>query len=136
MRLTARLVVLLLLLVLCSLTVTESAWATTNWLVHVVAANAGEAHANALPSAPGSVTAACAAPTTAATVTVRWAAVTHAKSYSVYEATTSATSGTLTASTNYWFEVLALVGTTWSSAKSSASPESTMHSSDPFCVQP
>ena len=78
--------------------------------------------------------------------------MTHAKSYSVYESTTSATgtytlaasgitttswtSGTLTASTNYWFEVLALVGTTWSSAKSSASPESTMHSSNPFCVQP
>ena len=154
MRLATRLVVLLLLLALCSLTVTESAWATTNWLVHVATTNNGEAHANRsrCRRRRRSVTATSAAPTTAATVTVRWGAVTHDKSYSVYESTTSATgtytlavsgitttswtSGTLTANTNYWFEVLAFVGTTRSSAKSSASPESSMHSSNPFCVQP
>ncbi len=152
MRLGARLVVLLLSVALCSLAATESAWATTNWLIHVASTNAGQAKATTLPSAPGGVSAACAAPTTSKTVTVGWNTVTHATTYSVYESTTSATgtytvaasgisttswtSGTLTAGTNYWFEVVTTVGTNWTSAKSSASPESTMNSSNPFCSKP
>ena len=48
MRLAARLVVLLLPLRCARLTVTGSAWATTNWLVHAATTNAGEAHANVL----------------------------------------------------------------------------------------
>jgi len=83
---------------------------------------------------------------------VSWTAVTHATSYSIYDATTSATgtyalmasgvtatnwtSAALTTSTNYWFEVVAIVGSNWSSVKSTASAESTIHSSSPFCVQP
>ena len=39
MRLAARLVVLLLATALCSMTVTGSAWAATNWLVHVATTN-------------------------------------------------------------------------------------------------
>lgn len=152
MRLATRLVVLLLTVAACVLSATSPAWAATNWLVHVASTNAGQARANALPSAPGSISAACAAPTTSKTITVSWSAVTHASTYSVYESTTSATgtytlamsgvtstswtSGTLTASTNYWFEVVATVGSNWASAKSSASAESTIHSSNPFCAQP
>ena len=152
MRLAARLVVLLLSVALCSLTVTESAWATTNWLVHVASTNAGQAKATTLPAAPAGIGAACAAPTTSKTVTVSWNTVTHATTYSVYESTTSATgtytlaasgitttswtSGTLTAGAHYWFEVVTTIGTNWTSAKSSASPESTMNSSNPFCSQP
>ena len=52
MRLGARLVVLLLSVALCSLAVTESAWATTNWLVHVASTNAGQAKATTLPARP------------------------------------------------------------------------------------
>jgi hypothetical protein len=136
----------------CSLTDTGSAWATTSWVVRLTAGSRAEARATALPAAPASVTAACAAPTTAKTIKVSWGAITHATSYSVYESTTSATgtytvaasgitttswtSGTLTANTNYWFEVVTAVGTNWSSANSSASAESTIHSSNPFCAQP
>ena len=81
-----------------------------------------------------------------------WNAVTHATTYSVYDATTSAngtyslvasrvsatlwTSGTLTSGTNYWFEVVARVGSNWARAKSSASAESTINLMTPFCVQP
>ena len=96
----------------------------------------GEAHAQALPSAPTGVTAACAAPTTSKTIKVSWTAVTHATTYSVYDSTTSATgtysliasgvattswtSGTLTSGTHYWFEVTVNVGSNWASAKSTA----------------
>jgi cellulose 1,4-beta-cellobiosidase len=151
-RLGTRLVVLPLTLALCSLAVTGSAWATTSWLVRAGSNSAGESKGTSLPAAPAGVTATCAAPTTSATVTVGWTTVSHAASYSVYDSTTSAngtytlvasgitstswTSGTLTASTNYWFEVVTTIGTHWSGSKSSASPESTMHSSNPFCVQP
>jgi hypothetical protein len=78
--------------------------------------------------------------------------VTHTTTYVVYDSTTSAngtysllasgvttsswTSSTLTASTNYWFEVVATIGSNWSSSKSSATSASTINSSNPFCVQP
>jgi hypothetical protein len=126
-----------------------TAWAATNWAVHVAAGNSGEAHAQALPAAPASATATCAAPTTSKTVTVTWSAVAHATAYAVYESTTTATgtytvvasgvatttwtSGTLTAGTHYWFEVLADVGTNWAGAKSAATAERTINSSNPFC---
>jgi hypothetical protein len=108
-------------------TVSGTAWAATKWVTHIASTSSANAHANSLPAAPSGPSAACAAPTTAKTVKVSWGAVTHATSYSVYEATTSAggtytlaasgiattswTSGSLTASTNYWFEVVALIGT-------------------------
>jgi hypothetical protein len=128
------------------------AWAASSWVAHLATGSSGEAHAQALPAAPTGVSAACAAPTTAKTIKVTWSAVTHATTYSVYDATTSATgtytlvasgvsttswtSGTLTAATNYWFEVTALVGTKWVSVKSSATGESTINSTSPYCIQP
>ena len=51
-------------------------------------------------------------------------------------ATNSWTSATLTAAKNYWFEVTAAVGSNWTSAKSSATGESTINSVSPFCLQP
>ncbi len=151
-RLVARLVVLVFTVALCTLSAPGSAWATTNWVVHLAASSKALARATALPAAPSSITASCAAPTTSKTIKVTWGAVTHATGYSVYQSTTSATgtytlaasgiattswtSGSLTASTNYWFEVVAVVGTNWSSANSSASAESTIHSTNPFCAQP
>ena len=129
-----------------------AAYAATNWLVGSAAGTHGEGQATVLPAAPASPAASCVAPTTSKTIKVTWSAVTHATTYSVYEATTSSsgtytsvatgvsttswTSGTLTAGTNYWFEVLAVVGTNWSSSKSSATGESTINSSNPFCIQP
>lgn len=78
--------------------------------------------------------------------------MTHATTYSVYESTTTATgtytsvatgvtttswtSGTLTAGTNYWFEVLAVIGTNWAGTRSVATGESTIQSSNPYCKQP
>ncbi len=132
--------------------VTGTAFAATNWLVHVATVNKGESRAQTLPSAPSSPAASCAAATTAQTIKVTWSAVTHATTYSVYDATTSATgayslassgvattswtSGTLTSGTNYWFEVVAEVGSKWSSVKSAATAESTINASSPYCQQP
>jgi len=129
-----------------------AAWAAGNWVVHAAAGSKGESHAQALPSAPTGVSAACAAPTTSKTIKVSWTAVTHATTYSVYDTTTSAggtyslvasgvaatswTSGTLTSGTNYWFEVTVSFGSNWASAKSSATGESTINGVTPFCIQP
>lgn len=124
----------------------------STWIVPVATGSVGEAQALALPVAPTGAAATCNAPTTAKTVTVTWDAVTYASTYSVYESTTSATgtytllasgistntytSGKLKAKKNYWFEVTALVGSNWVSAQSSATSESTINSSSPYCVQP
>jgi len=128
------------------------AGAAGNWVVHVAAGSKGEAHAQALPSAPTGVSATCAAPTISKTIKVSWTAVTHATNYAVYDSTTSATgpyssiasgvattswtSGTLTTGTNYWFEVTVNFGSNWVSAKSSATGESTINGVNPFCIQP
>jgi len=130
----------------------NAAWATGNWVVHAAAVSSGEAKAQALPSAPTGVSAACAAPTTAKTIKISWSAVTHATNYSVYDSTTSATgtygviasgvtttswtSGSLSSGTNYWFEVATNVGSNWTSSKSAATGESTVNGSNPFCIQP
>ena len=126
--------------------------AASNWAVHLASGSKGEGHAQVLPSAPSGVAASCPSPTVSKTIKVAWNAVTHATSYSVYQSTTSATgtyslaiggltttswtSGTLTSGTNYWYEVVVLVGSHWASANSSASGESTINSATPFCVQP
>ena len=109
----------------------HGAWGATTWAVH-----------------------AAAAPTTSKTVTLTWAAVPDASAYAVYEATsttstpgsyssaktgltaTSWTTGTLSAAKNYWFEVVADIGTNWVSAFSAATAESTVNSANPYCVQP
>jgi hypothetical protein len=114
--------------------------AAGNWAVKVATVNAGEAKAQALPTAP-TVTATCSTPASARTVVVTWAAITHATTYGVYQSTTSATGtytlvATVTAPTvswtsgvlaagHYWHEVLANIGTNWAGAKSAASAERT-----------
>ena len=128
------------------------AWAARNWVVHAAAATSGEAHAQALPSAPTGVSDSCPAPTTSKTIKVTWTAVTHATSYTVYDSTTSATgtytqvatgvatnswtSGTLVAGTHYWFEVTVTVGSNWTNSKSAATVQSTINAANPFCTQP
>ena len=69
-----------------------------NWAVHVAAVNSGEAHAQALPTAP-TPTSACTSPASAKTVKVSWTAVTHATAYAVYQSNTTAT-GTYTLQTS------------------------------------
>jgi hypothetical protein len=129
-----------------------AACGASNWAASLAIGSKGESQADPLPAAPGSVAAACAAPTTAKTITVSWAAVPLATGYSVYDSTTSATgsytlvasgvpgtswtSGALSNNTNYWFEVTALIGSNWAGAKSASSGESTINHSSPFCVQP
>jgi fibronectin type 3 domain-containing protein len=113
-------------------------WAVPNWTVHVATVNAGEAQAQALPSAP-TATSACTSPASKRTVIVSWAAITHATTYGIYQSTTSATgtytlvtsvsttswtSGVLAAG-HYWYEVVANIGTNWAGAKSAATVERT-----------
>jgi hypothetical protein len=130
----------------------NTAWAAGNWVVHAAAVTSGEAHAQALPSAPTGVSDSCAAPTTSKTIKVTWTAVTHATTYSVYDSTTTATgtytlvasgvattswtSGTLVAGTHYWFEVTVTIGSNWTSSKSAATVQSTINAANPFCTQP
>jgi hypothetical protein len=129
-----------------------TACGASNWVATVASGSKGESQATSLPATPGSVGATCAAPTTAKTIKVTWSAVSLATSYSVYDSTTSATgtfsllaggvtgtswtSGTLTSGKNYWFKMTATIGNNWISAQSAASPESTINSTAPFCVQP
>ena len=129
-----------------------SAWAGTNWAVQLAAGGSGEAQAQALPAAPAGPAASCNAPFTSKTIKVTWSAVAHATTYSVYDSTTSATgtytlvasgvataswtSGTLTGGTRYWFEVVADVGSNWSSVKSAATGSSLINALTPFCTQP
>ncbi len=134
-----------------ALALAQSASAATNWVVQLTAGSSGHAQAQALPVAPGSVTATCNAPTTSKVVKVTWGAVTHATNYSVYQATsttstpgtytkvttvttTSWTSGTLTAGTNYWFKVATTIGTNWAGAQSAATAERSINAANPFCV--
>jgi len=150
-RPAARPLVFLVVTAVVLLGTVGTALAAGNWVVHLVAGSSGEAHAQALPSAPTGVTAVCAAPTTAKTIKVTWSAVTHATNYSVYDSTTSAsgayslmasgvttpwTSAALTTGTNYWFEVVANIGSHWTSAMSAATAESTINGANPFCQQP
>jgi hypothetical protein len=96
--------------------------------------------------------ASCNAPVTSKTIEVTWSAVTHATTYSVYDSTTSATgtysllasgvattswtSGTLGGGTRYWFEVVANVGSNWSSVKSAATGSSLINALTQLCIQP
>ena len=86
---------------------------------------------------------ACAIPTSGKKVNVSWAAITHATAYAIYQSNTTAT-GTYTLQTtvttttwtsaalatgNYWYEVVANIGTNWASAKSAATAQRTISSS-------
>ncbi len=132
---------LAVLALLGALAIAPAVDAATNWLVHVASSSAGEAQAQALPVAPTGVTATCSVPPVNKTVKVAFGAVTHATTYSIYDATTSATgsytllasgvtatpwtSGTLT-SGHYWFKVAAVFGTNWTGTQSAASAERTI----------
>jgi hypothetical protein len=108
--------------------------AASNWVGVLGLGSHGEAQARVLPSAPSGVSAACTS-AFAKTIKVTWNTVATATTYSVYESTTSAstgyslaasgvagtswTSGTLSNAT-YWFEVAAFIGTKWASPNSAA----------------
>jgi hypothetical protein len=141
MRRGALLVVAVIASVLSISVSSGSAWAATNWAVHAAAVNSGEAHALALPAAPAAPTATCTSPATNRTVKVSWTAVTHATTYAVWESTTTAggtytqvmsgvattswTTGVLSTG-NYFFEVVANVGTNWAGAKSAPTAQRTL----------
>lgn len=104
----------------------------SSWTTGLATGSSGEAAAGPPPTAPTGVSSSCVSPLQA-NVTVSWAAVTHASSYTVYDSTTSQstgysviaagvtstswTSGTL-ANGTYWFEVVAVVGNNWTSPNS------------------
>jgi hypothetical protein len=127
--------------------------AGTSWTVSLKTGSGGEA-ASIAASPPTGVTATCVS-STGYTIKISWTAPnTHVTSYTVYQATsttttpgtyasvktgvttTSWTTGTLTTGENYWYEVVSLFGTIWTSAKSSATGETTISSTNPECKQP
>lgn len=108
------------------------AWA--DWPVQTGGSGA-LARAGTAPLPPSGVTAMCGTGLLADTIAVSWSAVTRATSYSIYQSTTSATSGYAPAATGltatswtspglgtatYWYEVTAVTGTYWQSLDSSA----------------
>lgn len=129
----ASLLLLLLLLVDCA-----SAHAT--WAIGVGGTRAGEATAAAAPAVPTGVAAACTS-ANGATIKVTWSAVTHATTYTIWQSTTSATSGFSVTATGvtgtswtsgtlangkYWFEVSARSGANWTSPNSTATAKRTI----------
>ena len=107
---SALLVAVGFLTTLSLLSTSSLAWAATTWTVALAASSKGEAKSQALPAAPAP-TATCSTPASARTVVVSWTAITHATSYGVYQATTSAT-GTYTL-------VATVTTATWTSGSSS-----------------
>jgi hypothetical protein len=105
------------------------AWGT--WSVTLQAASQGAAAAGPAPAAPADASASCVL--LESEVTLTWDSVASATSYSIYDSTTSETSGysllesdvTTTSWTSgdlatglYWFEVAAYIGSNWASAMS------------------
>jgi hypothetical protein len=120
----------------------------SSWTVATKTGSTGEAQAQA-PAAPTGVSDTCVS-SSEREVTVTWNAVADAANYSVFKSTTltgsyqstatkvtgtSWTSGTLSVGTVY-FKVEALVTTTWVSAESAATGETTLSTSSPECTQP
>jgi hypothetical protein len=126
--------------------------AATNWSVALNTGSGGEV-ASMATSPPTGVTAACPS-STGYTIKVSWTASTHATSYAIYQAKsttttpgtyssaqtgvtgTSWTTGTLATGYNYWYEVATVYGKNWTSAKSTATGETTISSTSPECKQP
>ncbi len=108
--------------------VPQPVWA--GWAV-AAGASGGQATAGSAPAAPTGVSSACGT-TLLGSLSVSWTAVPGATSYTVFESTTSATSGFslaaagLTGTTwsstflagSYWFYVVALIGSNWQSGPS------------------
>jgi hypothetical protein len=139
MRTSVRWCVLVLTLFGCLWWGAGNAWATgTPWIVGLQSASAGEAAAQGLPPAP-SASAVCSG-LVLGSIVITWTAVTHATTYTVYESTTSATSGFSAVASgvtgltytqggllgNYWFEVTATIGSNWQGPNSSATTERTI----------
>jgi len=133
-----RVAVLLGAVLALALGATGTAYAS--WGVGLIASSTGEASAGAAPAAPSGVASACTSPL-ATTVTVTWSPAAKATSYSVWESTTSATSGYAIAAAgiagpswtsgnlaagSYWFEVSSATGTAWTSANSAATAKRTI----------
>ena len=108
------------------------AWA--DWPVQIGGSGA-LARAGTAPQPPSGVTAVCGTGLLADTITVSWSAVAGAPSYTVYQSTTSATSGYAPAASGiaatswtspalgtatYWYEVTSVIGTYWQSTASAA----------------
>ncbi|MGD0743333.1 MAG: hypothetical protein ABSA31_08640 [Acidimicrobiales bacterium] len=125
----------------------------TAWSVALRAGSGGEA-ASIAASPPSGVAAACVS-SGGKTISVSWTAPnTHVSSYTVYQATSTTgtpgtyssvatgqtglswTTGTLTTGRNYWYEVVSAYSSSWTSAKSAATGETTISSSSPQCRQP
>jgi len=131
------------------LTVSCGVAAAATWSVALQASSSGQGLSQAAPSAPSAPTGVCVSGTSP-TVRVVWASVTHATAYSVY-ASTSGPSGTYTllasgvttnpyataslSSGTHSFEVSAVVGGNWASARSVAtSPGRTIRNSGTRCA--
>jgi hypothetical protein len=107
------------------------------WPVPLGASAVAVAQSGGPPATPTGATATCV--TLESEVTVTWTPVASATSYTIYDSTTSATSGyamiasgvTGTSWTSgdlavgiYWFEVAAYIGANWASPASAATTES------------
>jgi hypothetical protein len=133
------LAVVLLLGVGAQLTGTSVAWAASSWAVTVKAGSHAQTAAQAAPAAPATSAATCVSGL-GNTVKVSWSAVAHATDYTVREATAAAsgpytavisTSGTSWTSASlsggtYWFDVVAIIGTLWTSPASVATGSRTI----------
>ena len=121
-------------------TATAPAASASNWLDTAATGSTGEAQAQGLPAAPTGAASSCQS-STVSKVTVAWNTVTHATAYSVFQSTTSSTSGFSLAASgistspwtsgnlssgNYWFKVTATEGSNWSSGQSSSTIEATV----------
>lgn len=116
----------------------------STWTIGLNAASAGEADAQALPGPPAP-SASCGI---LGSIKVMWAAITRATTYTIYQSTTSPTSGfsviasgvaatTYTATGllgHFWFEVAASIGPNWLGTNSSATSETTV--TVVLCSQP
>jgi hypothetical protein len=107
----------------------------SNWTVSGTPGSHGEAQSSTPPAAPSGVLAGCGS--SRGTIGLAWSSVSHASSYIVLDATTSATgpysvlasgvtiplyqTGGMSNNKTYWFEVEAQVGSSWVSARSAAS---------------
>lgn len=141
-----------LAVLVCSAAVlaTTCAASASTWGLTLSAGSAAEARGQPGPATPAGITVSCVS-SAQRLVTVTWGSVAHASSYTVYDSTTSSsgsyaavatgvsgltwTSGSLPAA-NYWFEVVAYVGTRWVSGQSAASVETTIKTSGKACAQP
>jgi len=123
-----------------SLVVNPAAASASNWAETLQSGSTAESQSQTKPATPTGVGATCTS-LFLTTVQVTWTAVPRATAYTVYESTTSSstgfsavatgvagtswTSGSLTLG-SYWFEVAAYIGTNWASSNSAATAPRTI----------